>query len=87
MDSARGNAAQVPEINRLAVLRSISRRGSFTKMDVVREAHLSLPTVNDILLLPRRRRLRGALPATANHAGAGPLLSSSSTPARAMPPA
>jgi predicted NBD/HSP70 family sugar kinase len=50
VDPARGNAAQVPEINRLAVLRSISRRGSFTKMDVVREAHLSLPTVNDILL-------------------------------------
>ena len=50
VDSARGNAAQVPEINRQAVLRSISRRGSFTKMDVVREAHLSLPTVNDILL-------------------------------------
>jgi predicted NBD/HSP70 family sugar kinase len=50
VDSARGNAAQVPEINRLAVLRSISRRGSFTKMDLVREAHLSLPTVNDILL-------------------------------------
>jgi N-acetylglucosamine repressor len=37
------------ELNRLAVLRSISRRDSFTKMDVVRDAHLSLPTVNDIL--------------------------------------
>jgi predicted NBD/HSP70 family sugar kinase len=37
-------------MNRLAVLRSISQLGWFTKMDVVRDAHLSLPTVNDILL-------------------------------------
>lgn len=50
MSLAKGNAAQVPEINRLAVLRSISERDTFSKMDVVREAHLSLPTVNDILL-------------------------------------
>jgi N-acetylglucosamine repressor len=40
---------RLSEINRLAVLRSISGRQTFTKMDVVREAHLSLPTVNDIL--------------------------------------
>jgi predicted NBD/HSP70 family sugar kinase len=39
----------ISEINRLAVLRSISRRESFTKMDVVRDAHLSLPTVSDII--------------------------------------
>ena len=39
----------ISEMNRLAVLRSISRRVSFTKMDVVREAHLSLPTVSDII--------------------------------------
>ena len=42
-------AERLSEINRLAVLRSISGRQTFTKMDVVREAHLSLPTVNGIL--------------------------------------
>lgn len=49
LNPLRAGAAQVPEINRLAVLRTISQRGPFTKMDVVRDAHLSLPTVIDIL--------------------------------------
>ncbi len=40
---------RLSEINRLAVLRTIWDHETFTKMDVVREAHLSLPTINDIL--------------------------------------
>jgi predicted NBD/HSP70 family sugar kinase len=40
---------RLSELNRLAVLRTIYDHETFTKMDVVREAHLSLPTINDIL--------------------------------------
>ena len=44
------NAEHVPELNRLTVLKSINQKEPFTRMDVVRRANLSLPTVNNILL-------------------------------------
>lgn len=43
------NAEHVPELNRLTVLKSINQQEPFTRMDVVRKANLSLPTVNNIL--------------------------------------
>jgi predicted NBD/HSP70 family sugar kinase len=44
------NAEHVPELNRLTVLKSINQKKPFTRMDIVRKANLSLPTVNNILL-------------------------------------
>lgn len=44
------NAEHVPELNRLTVLKNINQKEPFTRMDVVRRANLSLPTVNNILL-------------------------------------
>lgn len=44
------NAEHVPELNRLTVLKSINQKEPFTRMDIVRKANLSLPTVNNILL-------------------------------------
>lgn len=43
------NGEHVPEINRLNVLKSINQKEPFTRMDVVRTARLSLPTVTNIL--------------------------------------
>lgn len=43
------NPDNFPEVNRLAVLKSIRQDAPFTRMDVVRKVNLSLPTVGSIL--------------------------------------
>lgn len=43
------NPDNLPDVNRLAVLKSISQDAPFTRMDIVRKVNLSLPTVGNIL--------------------------------------
>ena len=43
------SSEQIFGTNHLTVLNSINQEGSFTKMDIVRQTHLSLPTVISIL--------------------------------------
>ncbi len=49
MDGLSTGSLVISELNRLSVLRTIRRLPDFARMDVVREAGLSLPTVNEIL--------------------------------------
>jgi N-acetylglucosamine repressor len=48
-NSVKPTFQNLPVIHRLAVLRCISTKNTFTKLEVVSETHLSLPTVTSLL--------------------------------------